>query len=249
MDRSYARVYENLHLEHWWWRARNQFLRRVLKRRLAGSAKGAVLDIGCGNGLLFDWLREFGEVWGVESDASLVDRHGAHSSRIHLGPFDETFRPPRRFSLITALDVLEHMEDAEASLRHAVSLAESDALFVITVPAFNALWTSHDDINHHETRYTKASLAILADRAGLKIIQARYFFHWTVLGKIAVRAKEALGRGSSKNDVKVPVAPLNRLLLLLSRVEQTILTPLGVPVGTSLLVVAALKSRTVGSGS
>ena len=201
-----------------------------------------MLDIGCGNGLFFDWLREYGEVWGVESDPSLVNPDGVHANRIHVGPFDRTFRPERRFSLITAFDVLEHIDDAAESLRHAASLANTDALFVITVPAFNALWTSHDDINHHVTRYTKASFSNLAEKAGLTIVQSQYFFHWTVLGKLAVRAKEKVGIGGSTTEARVPRAPANRLLYLLSRAEQAVLTPLRVPVGTSLLVVASPQS-------
>ena len=201
-----------------------------------------MLDIGCGNGLSFDWLSEYGEVWGVESDSSLVDLDGVHADRIHVGPFDRTFRPEGRFSLVTAFDVVEHIDDAESSLRHATSLAEPDATFVITVPAFNGLWTSHDDINHHVTRYTKASFATLAERAGLKIVLSRYFFHWTVLGKLAVRVKETLGLGASTTETRVPPAPINRLLFLLSRAEQALLTPLRVPVGTSLIVVASPQS-------
>jgi len=40
---------------------------------------------------------------------------------------------------------------------------------VITVPAFNLVWTNHDVVNQHVTRYRKDTLFPLLKQAGLKI--------------------------------------------------------------------------------
>ncbi len=82
------------------------------------------------------------------------------------------FRPGKRYSLITMLDVLEHLERPIGALRHALELLTPDGLMVITVPALMALWTNHDVMNHHLTRYTKRSFRQVAHRAGFDIQRA-----------------------------------------------------------------------------
>jgi 2-polyprenyl-3-methyl-5-hydroxy-6-metoxy-1,4-benzoquinol methylase len=57
------------------------------------------------------------------------------------------------------LDALEHLENPVAALRHVCELLTPEGTFIATVPAFMALWTNHDVLNHHFTRYTKSAFA------------------------------------------------------------------------------------------
>ena len=123
-----------------------------------------ILDIGCGDGLFFDRLAEFGEVEGVEPSVDLVSPHNPHRNRIYVCPFDDSFQPGKQYSLITMLDVLEHLENPIGALRHALELLAPDGCMVITVPALMALWTNHDVLNHHLTRFTKRSFAKLPNK-------------------------------------------------------------------------------------
>ncbi len=214
----------------------------MLQQALAGRAPGRVLDVGCGDGLFFDALSQFGEVEGVELDASIVDPRGPHAARIYLQPFDEQFLPGNRYSLILMLDVLEHLADPQAALRHAHELLDDDGLLLITVPAFNALWTAHDDWNHHRTRYTKRTFRQLATAAGLELSEARYFFHWTCPVKLAMRLKESLAT-SKPRPARVPPRWLNRSLQAMSLLEQHTLGRLPMPFGSSLLTLVH-KSNT-----
>ena len=233
MDAEYAREYRELYERHWWWRAREALVLRTLRRLREGRGPGRILDVGCGDGLFFDRLAELGEVEGLEPDASLLTPDSPLRGRITVAPFDERFQPGRRYALVLMLDVLEHLPDAEGALRHARSLLEPDGRLVVTVPAFQWLWTHHDDLNRHYVRYTESTLRDVAGRAGLRVEESRYFFHWTVPGKLAVRAKErVLGPGGPE---RVPAAPVNRALYLLSRAEQA----LRLPFGSSLLAVLA----------
>ena len=192
--------------------------------------------MGCGDGLFFDRLAEFGEVEGVEADPAIVNARGPHAGRIHIQPFDARFRPGKHYGVILMLDVLEHLDDPQGALRHAVDLLADDGALVVTVPAFRSLWTSHDDLNHHYTRYTKRSFRPLAAEAGLAIDQARYFFHWTCAAKLAVRVKERLWQREPRPEA-VPAAVVNRALYALSMFEQQTIGRLPLPIGTSLLVV------------
>jgi len=233
MDAEYARHYRDLYERHWWWRAREALVLRTIRRLRAGRGPGRILDVGSGDGLLFERLAELGEVEGIEPDASLLGPGSPHRARITVAPFDERFRPGHRYALVLMLDVLEHLPDAVGALRHARSLLEPDGRLLVTVPAFQWLWTHHDELNRHYLRYTRATLREAAEEAGLRMEESRYFFHWTVPGKLAVRAKErVLGPGGPE---RVPAAPVNRALYLLSRAEQA----LRLPFGTSLLAVLA----------
>ncbi len=239
MDASYGSRYAELFRSHWWWRARERVILDELQKRQPPSGWRNVLDVGCGDGLFFDTLQKLPGVQlveGVESDSALVSSDSARRTRIHVGRFDSNFDRGRRYSLILMLDVLEHMSDPSSALTHATSLLYPDGILLATVPALISLWTRHDDLNHHYTRYDRTRLLALATEAGLHIDECRYFFHWTVAAKIATRIKEALIPGKPVAPA-VPPPALNYLLHLLSRVEQRILGHLRLPFGSSLLVV------------
>lgn len=242
MDPAYARRYRELYERHWWWRARERFVLETLRRSLRPAERRRILDVGCGDGLLFDRLAEFGDVWGVESDASLVSPDNPHRDRIHVGPFDASYRPGRRYGLVLLLDVIEHLPDPAGALRHAVALLEPDGMLVATVPAFRMLWTTHDVLNHHFTRYTRREFATLARSSGFDILRASYFFHWVFPAKLGARLLEAVRRPRPAPP-RVPPSWINEPLYLLSRLEQRLVTPLGPPFGSSLLAVARASDR------
>ena len=245
MDTDYGARYRDLFQRHWWWRARERVILDTLGAHQPPAGWGNVLDVGCGDGLFFDELARLPGVRvveGVEPGAALVSPDGPHRSRIHVAPFDASFDLGRRYSLIVMLDVLEHLPDPAASLRHALSLLEPDGVFLATVPAFKALWTRHDDLNHHYTRYDKRSFGRLAAASGLRVDRSRYFFHWTALAKVATRLKEALIPGEPASPT-VPPGPVNRLLYAVSRLEERLLGRLPVPIGSSLLVVGGRSAE------
>ena len=167
--------------------------------------------------------------------ADLVADDGPHRARITVAPFDERFRPGKRYAVILMLDVLEHIADPAPALSHALSLLEPGGTFLATVPAFDALWTSHDDINHHYRRYTKRTFRALACEAGLRVDLERYFFHWTFPAKLAARAAEAVVRPVPAPP-RIPPGWINESLFALSRLEQRTLGRASLPFGSSLLV-------------
>lgn len=244
MDDSYGARYRDLFERHWWWRARERVILDALHAHRPASGWRDVLDVGCGDGLFFDALARLDGVRlveGVEPAEALVSPDGPHRDRIHVVPFDERFTPARRYSLVLMLDVLEHLPDPASALRHALSLLAPDGVFLATVPAFMALWTRHDDLNHHYTRYDQRSFRALAAKAGLRVDEARYFFRWTAAAKLATRLAEAVIPGAPKSP-RVPPAPINRALYALSRLEEKLLGRLPLPLGSSLLVVGGRAS-------
>ena len=98
MDPSYSEEYSYLYSRHWWWRAREAVVLDTLLRLQPTNGWGFILDVGCGDGLLFDRLLELGDVDGVEPSTDAVRNDGPHRSRITLAPFDQNFphSQPRR---------------------------------------------------------------------------------------------------------------------------------------------------------
>jgi SAM-dependent methyltransferase len=238
VDREYGAIYRDLHERHWWWRAREAAVLSRLNR--SGLAGAAILDVGCGDGLWFPRLARFGSVEGVEPEAALVSEPERRAATIHLQPFDERFRPGRRYDLILFLDVLEHLDAPAAALAHAASLLAPGGAVLVTVPAFQGLWTKHDEINQHRRRYRRREVVELLEGAGFAVEEARYLFFWTVFGKLVTRALEALGLGSG--GTRVPAAPLNRALLALTRLDLAIGLRLPLPAGTSVLARGRLRA-------
>ena len=196
-----------------------------------------ILDVGCGDGLFFPALSQFGNVTGVESDAEIVDPAGEFSAQIHLGRFDDSYQPGRQFQWITMLDVIEHIPAATNALKLAGDLLTDDGKVLITVPAFNLLWTKHDDFNHHQTRYNKRLLTQQAAQAGLKIVNMHYFYHWTFAAKLLVKLKEAIVSTPSVS-AQVPATWINKTCQTLCQIEQRFITPLRLPFGSSLFAIA-----------
>jgi SAM-dependent methyltransferase len=236
VDQTYGEVYRELYEKHWWWRARTEFIVKALRELLSSGTPGQILDIGCGDGLFFDRLAEFGNVEGVESRAELVSATCPWRSRIHICPFDANFQPHKTYSLILILDVLEHLADPLAALRQALGLLSPGGIVIITVPAFMTLWTNHDVLNEHLTRYTKRSLRAVAGQAGLRIRAERYFFHWTCPVKLARHGLEGIFHSKPKPP-RIPAAWINATLFWLSRAEQETITRLPMPFGSSLMIV------------
>ncbi|MFI5257915.1 MAG: class I SAM-dependent methyltransferase [Gemmatimonadales bacterium] len=239
MDAGYGARYRELFERHWWWRARERVILDALRAHRPAGGWHAVLDVGCGDGLFFDELSRLDGVTlveGVEPAAALVSPDGPHRERIHVAPFDESFQPGRRYSLVLMLDVLEHLEDPAAALRHALALLEPGGVLLATVPAFMALWTRHDALNHHRTRYDRKSFGNVASAAGLRIDECRYFFRWTAAAKLATRAIESLVPGAPAAP-SIPPSAINRGLYGRSRLEELLLGAMPVPFGSSLLVV------------
>jgi SAM-dependent methyltransferase len=199
------------------------------------GTSNTILDIGCGDGLSFDCLSEFGEVSGIEADPLVVNPDGPDRNRITIGTFGPEFACTARFSLMLMLDVLEHLDDPLAALRRAAELLQPNGLILIAVPALPLLWTSHDDLNEHRTRYTQRRLLRLVAEAGFHVNRCFYFFHWLALVKLATRLKEHL-IGSRPAPPRLWPWPLNSLLYGLCVLEQPLSLRLPMPLGSSLMV-------------
>jgi cyclopropane fatty-acyl-phospholipid synthase-like methyltransferase len=238
MDETYRAEYEQLYQAHWWWRAREAILLGVL-RRLGPRPDSAILDVGCGNALSFRALAEFGTVRGIEVDAHLLDDSRPVRAQISTEPLGSAVYddPHWRFDVITALDVLEHIDDDRSALASMAAMLKPGGLMIITVPAFQILWDQHDEINHHRRRYTVGELKRSLSGHGVDLVELRYLFPGLFLPKLAVRLWNA-GRARKLAQHGIPRPWMNRALERLCILEDDLLRRLPIPLGTSVLAVA-----------
>jgi len=238
MDPSYGAQYARLYREHWWWRAREAILLDLL-RCLRPRPGSAILDVGCGGAVSFPTLSEFGIVRGIEVDENLLDPCGPFRERISTRPLgDPVYDDPSwRFDLITALDVIEHIDDDRAAISSMAAMLRPGGLLVVTVPAFELLWDHHDEINHHRRRYKARRLRSTLEDQGLVLVQVRYLFRALFIPKLLVRLVNA-ARSRKVAEHGIPRPAINSALRRFCVLEDRLLRRLPVPFGTSVVGVA-----------
>ena len=97
---------------------------------------------------------------------------------------------------------------------------KDDGVVIVTVPAFQWMWSHTDHALGHYRRYTRASLVSEFDKAGLSVERATYFHSWLLLVAWTFRRLRGLFGKDEGADDFMPPAPLNRMLLGLTRLPS-----------------------------
>ena len=160
---------------HWWYRGRRRIIRAELAQ-LALPAHARVLDAGCGSGRTLQELAGYGDVHGIELDegaAELARSRG--QGEVLVGRLEALPWAQDSFDLITCLDVIEHTPDDRATLAELLRVTKPSGYMLVTVPAYQALWSLHDEANHHYRRYGRRTLREAAHAAGWTVIRMSSF--------------------------------------------------------------------------
>jgi SAM-dependent methyltransferase len=227
--------------KHWWFAARRSMVRALLSKT-ARLADANLLDAGCGTGGNLAMLSEFGNVYGFEYD----DEARGHAAKRGIGtiaagrlpdgiPFDD-----KLFDGILLTDVLEHIDDDDATLATLSTRLKQGGWLVITVPAFSFLWTRHDVQNHHKRRYRKAELESKLKQAGFDLTYSGYCF-MTIFPLALLSAWfEKLGiAGLRETGLKQPRPLINMTLRIIASLDAAFIRlGLRLPFGVSCIVLA-----------
>ena len=251
---NYSIIFE-VEDDHWWFVGRRAVVFAQIedalgtpspsRAGLAGEASHAcaracqILDIGCGTGATMDHLQRYGAVYGVdlsELPLSFSQRRGQR--RVLCASATVLPFAAASFDLVTALDVVEHLDDDVAGLREIRRVLKPGAPALIFVPAFQALWGPNDDQSGHKRRYRLPQLHATVAAAGLRVERISYaniaMFAPIWLGR---KLLKLLGRTEqAENRINHPL--LNRLIARVFASEAHWLRRHSLPFGVSIICVA-----------
>jgi SAM-dependent methyltransferase len=250
MQAEMYELHNELENSHWWFTARREIVLSLLTAEVEGDAALRpplrLLDAGSGAGGMVRHLARFGSAIGVDPAPAAVEYAASKGVDVRLGglPDSMPFDDGERFDVITALDVLEHIDDDAAAVHRLHALLDSAGRLIVTVPAFMFLWSQHDVVNEHHRRYDRKRLAALLQGAGFEILLISYC-NAVLFPPIAlVRcARSWLRRGASTKTTasgdlgRVP-EPINAMLHHTFAGERFLLRRMTLPFGVSLVAVA-----------
>jgi 2-polyprenyl-3-methyl-5-hydroxy-6-metoxy-1,4-benzoquinol methylase len=148
---------------------------------------------------------------------------------------DTTAFSGKRFDLICLFDVLEHIQDDALALRTAAGLLKPAGRLLITVPATPGFGLDTTQRITIKRRYTRESLANLAQMAGLKVERIGYFNSLLFPAIAAARLLGKLTGGDNESDAKTPSRLVNSVLQNIFQSERHVLRRRLFPFGTSVL--------------
>ena len=151
----------------------------------------------------------------------------------------------RKFDVIGAFDVLEHIAEDDVVLQQMFQAVKPGGGLILTVPQHRFLWSIVDEYSFHKRRYGKTELINKVEYAGFQVMYSTSFVSFLLPLMLLSRMKRHVS--TEKFD---PLAELrigraaNRVLEKILAVERRCIK-LGVslPAGGSLLVIAKRSRR------
>lgn len=202
---------------HWYYRSKAAAVRKILQ----ATEPGTILDVGAGSGFFSRHLLEHSaarEAWCVDTSYVADSDTNASGKPLHFRRQLE----PVAADLVLLMDVLEHVDDDIGLLRACMEQVPSGCKILITVPAFNFLWSGHDVFLEHRRRYTLPGLEEVVAAAGLDIRCGVYYFG--AVFPLAAVLRLLRGRGAqAKSDLKRHHPVTNAVLSAVCAAERHVM--------------------------
>jgi glycosyltransferase involved in cell wall biosynthesis len=153
-----------------------------LWRKIAQHVGRRILEAGCGTGTITRFLAQRGAVFAVDIDEHYVDllreRYAARSNLrfqwMDLSSLDWSPLANQRFDTVVCMNVLEHLPNDAAVLRHFFEVLQPGGRLLLLVPAHVQLFGALDRALGHYRRYDRTGLQSLIEEAGFRSEQVSY---------------------------------------------------------------------------
>jgi SAM-dependent methyltransferase len=201
-------------MSHWYYRSKAFALSQLLGKKIGRN----ILDIGAGSGFFSRFLLQNTEAEkSVCVDPAYSTDHveEINGKQIHFVKSIESSDA----DTILMTDVLEHIEDDAGFLRLYAEKTKNSGRFLITVPAFQFLWSGHDVFLEHYRRYTLRQLENTIRKSGLIPTFGCYYFANVFPIACAMRLL-TFHRQENKSSLQRHSNPVNGILTLLCRMER-----------------------------
>jgi SAM-dependent methyltransferase len=167
---------------------------RVAAVTRAHPSPGAILDVGCGRGLMIAELAHHGwRAVGVEmSEAASHHAREVLGLDVQVGDLAGCRFTEASFDVVTLFHVLEHLPDPDASLAEARRVITPEGWLFVEVPNFGSLQSRlaggrgfHVDAPRHLFHYTRTALLQSLERAGFEPVRvATHSFEFGYYGML-----------------------------------------------------------------
>jgi SAM-dependent methyltransferase len=244
---EYANL-ERVEKEHWFYAGKREIAAHWLAHYGVLNSKKLLVDCGAGTGRFAAELQSRCRVIAIDDHEESLEIARRLLGREHVlrGSCEATGLADASTDAVTALDVLEHVPDDAKAATELHRILKPGGILVVTVPAFQALWSDWDVALHHYRRYRRPMLARVLRGAGFELLHISYINVIAFPAVFAIRKLRALfpipTAAGTRAEEKLPPAWLNRIL------RKTFVGPacqkvLPFPFGVGLLAVAQRRSQ------
>lgn len=176
----------------------HRHLRRLTRHLLRDLAYDSVLDVGCGQGDNFELLchgRTVSRVAGVDVSHEALERARRRHPGVELSALDICLASlPRRFDLVHAALLLEHVEDDDVAVRNLAAMTK-DHLLVSTMAGDYGRYRRWEQKVGHVRNYRVGEVEAKLERAGL-VVRTSVYWGFPFYSPLARLAQEATGAGA-----------------------------------------------------
>src|SRR5688572_13175843 len=231
---------------HWWYLGRRRIIQCLVEkiRTTLNNSNPRILDVGCGTGANLKMLAAYGRAEGVDVSPQAVDfcrERGLDS--VKLGAIEDLPYESGSFDLVTALDVIEHLDDDVAGLKEVRRVLRRDGRLLVFVPAFMFLWGVQDDVSNHRRRYTLPGLLKAVEAAGFSVESASYANISFFLPVLAVRSVMRWFGLRADTEYGINISLMNGPFSRLFAAERHVLERGRLPFGVSAVCIARRVER------
>jgi len=190
-------------IDHWYYHSKSAALAKLIE---GYQLPRMVTDIGAGSGFFSKYLiRE-----KLVTEAICIDINYSHEKTTSYLGVNIHYRKKIKTTcsnLFLLMDVLEHVNDDVDLLTYYVNLANEDSIFLISVPAYQFLWSNHDIYLEHKRRYSMKQIKNLVSRTDLVIDKCCYFYGFVFPLILLVRIGSKIFNSSKKPSSDLSLLP------------------------------------------
>jgi len=219
--------------KHWWFKARREILNKQIKK-YSTKKKMSILDFGSGSGTNINMLSKYGEVDVYEKDNKTTNYLKKKFTRNGIKIIKKCFSK-KKYDLILAADVIEHIKNDKKIINNLNKILKKNGLIVVTVPAYQFLFSKKDQALKHFRRYNRNSLKKLFN-SNFKTLKISYYNSLLFIPiAIAIIFFKLINR-QFVDEVEVkPNNTLNYILYFIFKFEKFILKYFNFPFGISII--------------
>ena len=210
---------------HWYYQSKKLPLIAYTKKILQKTTGITIVDVGSGSGFFAlllenEFPTQIKKVYMVDINYTPEEINATKNQKI-----EKTLRIPNKIEngLVIMMDVLEHLED-DLKMLCDIKAATSgnNNNFFITVPAFNSLWSGHDDYLGHYRRYKIDTLTSVLNKAKFNIEKSYYLYGTLFPVAYVMRKWNNMKKKEADSSMKPSGNLVNAVLLNYNAMEMKV---------------------------